>query len=123
MPEPPRAASSQPILTMASLTQERHRPTIRASALVFEDPSSRELRDHLERVAPSTANILIVGETGTGKELVARFVHQASARSEGPFVAVNCGTFVETLVEAELFGHEKGAFTGATASKAGWFET
>jgi sigma-54-specific transcriptional regulator len=107
---------------MASLTKERHRPTIRASALVFEDPSSRELRDHLERVAPSTANILIVGETGTGKELVARFVHRSSARNDGPFVAVNCGTFVETLVEAELFGHEKGAFTGATASKAGWFE-
>jgi sigma-54 dependent transcriptional regulator len=107
---------------MAALTKDRHRPTIRASALVFEDPASRDLKAHLERVAPSTANILIVGETGTGKELVARFIHQSSARRDGPFVAVNCGTFVETLVEAELFGHEKGAFTGATASKAGWFE-
>ncbi len=110
------------ILTMASLTKEVHRPTIRASALVFEDPISRELKDHLEKVAPSNATILIVGETGTGKELVARFVHQSSDRRNGPFVAVNCGTFVETLVEAELFGHEKGAFTGATHAKRGWFE-
>ena len=122
MPQTSRIPAGQSILTMASLTQERHRPTIRASALVFEDPGSRELRDHLKRVAPSTANILIVGETGTGKELVARFIHQESARSDGPFVAVNCGAFVETLVEAELFGHERGAFTGAIASKPGWFE-
>jgi sigma-54-specific transcriptional regulator len=114
--------SRQAILTMASLTKEVHRPTIRASALVFEDPSSRELQQHLVRIAPSNANILIVGETGTGKELVARFVHQASERANGPFVAVNCGTFVETLVEAELFGHEKGAFTGAISGKPGWFE-
>jgi len=122
MPSSLRSPPGQSILTMAALTKDRHRPTIRASALVFEDPASRDLKAHLERVAPSTANILIVGETGTGKELVARFIHQGSARRDGPFVAVNCGTFVETLVEAELFGHEKGAFTGAAASKAGWFE-
>jgi DNA-binding NtrC family response regulator len=109
------------ILTMESLTPEKHRPMTRATALVFEDPVSRALKTHLERVAPSQANILIVGDTGTGKELVARFTHQASGRS-GPFVAVNCGTFVESLVEAELFGHEKGAFTGAISAKAGWFE-
>ncbi len=116
------ARGRQPIVTMASLTKDIHRPTIRAQALVFEDPISRELKDHLERIAPSNANILIVGETGTGKELVARFIHQSSERSAGPFVAVNCGTFVETLVEAELFGHEKGAFTGAVNAKTGWFE-
>jgi sigma-54 dependent transcriptional regulator len=113
---------SQAILTMASLTKEIHRPTIRAQALVFEDPISRELKERLELIAPSNANILIVGETGTGKELVARFIHQSSARRAGPFIAVNCGTFVETLVEAELFGHEKGAFTGAINAKSGWFE-
>jgi sigma-54-specific transcriptional regulator len=117
---PARAARA--IVTMASLTNEVHRPTIRAQALVFEDPISRDLKEHLERIAPSSANILIVGETGTGKELVARFIHQSSERRAGPFVAVNCGTFVETLVEAELFGHEKGAFTGALTAKAGWFE-
>ena len=115
-------ANAQSVLTMASLTTEVNRPTIRASALVFEDPVSRALKTHLERVAPSNANILVVGETGTGKELVARFIHQSSGRQRGPFVAVNCGTFVETLVEAELFGHEKGAFTGAVTAKAGWFE-
>ncbi len=66
--------------------------------------------------------MLVIGETGTGKELVARHIHNLSARRTGPFVAVNCGAFSESLVEAELFGHEKGAFTGALAAKAGWFE-
>jgi sigma-54-specific transcriptional regulator len=65
---------------------------------------------------------LIIGETGTGKELVARHIHNLSRRGREPFVAVNCGAFAETLVESELFGHEKGAFTGATTHKAGWFE-
>ncbi|WP_435673997.1 sigma-54 interaction domain-containing protein [Pseudomonas denitrificans (nom. rej.)] len=66
---------------------------------------------------------MIIGETGTGKELVARHIHKLSRRSGAPFVAVNCGAFSETLVESELFGHEKGAYTGATSSKAGWFES
>ncbi|PWT70193.1 MAG: Fis family transcriptional regulator [Proteobacteria bacterium] len=97
--------------------------SIRASALVFEDPASRALLERIQRVAPSDASILIRGETGTGKELVARHVHQLSHRKDGPFVAVNCAAFSEHLVEAELFGHERGAFTGATEAKAGWFET
>jgi sigma-54-specific transcriptional regulator len=97
--------------------------SIRATALVFEDPKSRELLRRIELIAPSQANVLIIGETGTGKELVARHVHQLSGHSDGPFVAVNCGAFSESLVEAELFGHERGAFTGATQAKAGWFET
>ncbi|MCF3998593.1 sigma-54 factor interaction domain-containing protein, partial [Pseudomonas aeruginosa] len=67
-------------------------------------------------------NALVIGETGTGKELVARHIHALSGRCGGPFVAVNCGAFAESLVESELFGHEKGAFTGALQSKAGWFE-
>ncbi|MBN0063695.1 sigma 54-interacting transcriptional regulator, partial [Pseudomonas aeruginosa] len=86
------------------------------------DPRSRELLERIERLAPSEANALVIGETGTGKELVARHIHALSGRNGGPFVAVNCGALAESLVESELFGHEKGAFTGALQSKAGWFE-
>jgi len=96
--------------------------SIRATAQVFEDPKSKALLAHLQQVAPSEASVLIIGETGTGKELVARHIHNLSARRNRPFVAVNCGAFSESLVEAELFGHEKGAFTGALSAKAGWFE-
>ncbi|MBM7060562.1 sigma-54-dependent Fis family transcriptional regulator [Pseudomonas sp. UL073] len=96
--------------------------SVRATVLVFKDPRSQELLNRIERLAPSEANALIIGETGTGKELVARHIHHLSRRSKAPFVAVNCGAFPESLVESELFGHEKGAFTGATSSKAGWFE-
>ena len=95
--------------------------SIRAKALVFNDPKSEALLERIERIAPSEATALIIGETGTGKELVARHVHEQSGR-KGPFVAVNCGAFSESLVEAELFGHESGAFTGAAQSRAGWFE-
>ena len=96
--------------------------SIRATAQVFEDPKSQALLAHVQQVAPSEASVLIIGETGTGKELVARHIHNLSARRNRPFVAVNCGAFSESLVEAELFGHEKGAFTGALSAKAGWFE-
>lgn len=96
--------------------------SIRATAQVFEDPKSKALLAHIQQVAPSEASVLIIGETGTGKELVARHIHNLSARRNRPFVAVNCGAFSESLVEAELFGHEKGAFTGALRAKAGWFE-
>jgi DNA-binding NtrC family response regulator len=96
--------------------------SIRATAQVFEDPKSQALLAHIQQVAPSEASVLIIGETGTGKELVARHIHNLSARRNRPFVAVNCGAFSESLVEAELFGHEKGAFTGALSAKAGWFE-
>jgi sigma-54-specific transcriptional regulator len=100
-------------------------PTVasaRAKALVFEDPRSKELLRVIQRLAPSQATVLITGETGTGKEIVARHLHDLSARATGPFLAVNCGAFSETLVESELFGHERGSFTGATASRPGWFE-
>jgi DNA-binding NtrC family response regulator len=96
--------------------------SIRATAQVFEDPKSQALLAHVQQVAPSDASVLIIGETGTGKELVARHIHDLSSRRHQPFVAVNCGAFSESLVEAELFGHEKGAFTGALSAKAGWFE-
>ncbi|MFJ7884187.1 sigma-54 interaction domain-containing protein [Pseudomonas sp. NPDC096917] len=96
--------------------------SIRATAQVFEDPKSKALLQHLQQIAPSDASVLIIGETGTGKELIARHIHNLSARKNQPFLAVNCGAFSESLVESELFGHEKGAFTGALGAKAGWFE-
>jgi len=96
---------------------------IRATAFVFSDPRSRELHHLIERIAPSNATVLITGETGTGKELVARHVHALSKRADKNFVAINCGAFSETLIESELFGYEKGAFTGAIQGKPGWFET
>jgi sigma-54 dependent transcriptional regulator len=96
--------------------------TVRAKALVFHDPRSQALLQRIRQLAPSDATVLIVGETGTGKEIVARHVHQLSARARQPFVAVNCGALSDTLVESELFGHERGAFTGASSSQPGWFE-
>jgi aliphatic sulfonates family ABC transporter substrate-binding protein len=96
--------------------------SVRAKALVFEDPASRALWARIQRLAPSDAPVLIHGETGTGKELVARQLHALSRRADCPFVAVNAGAFSQNLVESELFGHEKGAFTGAHAARAGWFE-
>lgn len=98
------------------------KPKIRATAMVFEDPHSQRLQADLDRLAPSDATVLIIGETGTGKELVSRYIHSRSRRAAGPFVAVNCGAFTDTLAEAELFGFEKGAFTGALKTQAGWFE-
>jgi aliphatic sulfonates family ABC transporter substrate-binding protein len=97
-------------------------PAVRARAFLFEDPLSRDLLKRLERIAPTDATVLITGETGVGKEIVARHVHDSSARARAPFVAVNCGALTLSLLESELFGHEKGAFTGAVTSKGGWFE-
>jgi sigma-54-specific transcriptional regulator len=96
---------------------------VRATAFVFSDPKSLELHELIKRIAPSEATALIIGETGTGKELVARHVHSLSRRSDTNFVAINCGAFSETLIESELFGYERGAFTGAQQGKPGWFET
>ncbi len=83
----------------------------------------RRLYELLELTAPSMSTVLISGETGTGKELVARAIHYNSPRAEAPFVTVNCGALPESLVEAELFGHRKGAFTGADSNRPGKFET
>ncbi|MEL5563875.1 sigma-54-dependent Fis family transcriptional regulator [Serratia ureilytica] len=89
---------------------------------VLIDPASLALQSVLDRLAPTDATVLIVGETGTGKEVVARYLHHHSARRHRPFLAVNCGALTESLAEAELFGHEKGAFTGAVGTHQGWFE-
>ncbi len=91
-------------------------------AVVAESPRSQELLAMVRRVAPSKASVLVQGESGTGKELVARLLHYWSDRLGKPFVAVNMKAFAEGVLESELFGHEKGAFTGATASRAGCFE-
>ena len=91
-------------------------------AVVAESPGSRELLALVRRVAPSRATVLIQGESGTGKELVARLLHYWSERVGRPFVAVNVKAFAEGVLESELFGHEKGAFTGAVAARAGCFE-
>ncbi|BEQ14444.1 sigma-54-dependent transcriptional regulator [Desulfoferula mesophila] len=85
-------------------------------------PLMREVYEKLEMVAPTRATVLLTGETGTGKSFLARLIHMHSSRSKGPFVAVHCGSIPDTLVESELFGHEKGAFTGAERRKLGKFQ-
>jgi DNA-binding NtrC family response regulator len=92
------------------------------SKIVGTSPSMLQVYKLIARVAPSTANVLITGASGTGKELVARAIHEHSRRAELPFTPVNCGSFAETLLESELFGHEKGAFTGAESIRKGLIE-
>jgi len=91
--------------------------------IIGESPAIREVLRAIEKTAASSATILISGESGVGKELVARAIHYGGARTSGPFVPVNCGAIPEQLVESELFGHVKGAFTGATAARDGFFRT
>ncbi len=104
----------------------RLRSEIRGSnsfySLIGRNPAMLELYDRIHRVAHLKTTVLVLGESGTGKELVARAIHADSGRAEKPFVAVNCGALPETLLESELFGHVRGAFTGAVSEKAGLFE-
>ncbi len=90
--------------------------------LLAASPQMASVVDLVRRVAPTDATVLIQGESGTGKEVIAKAIHHASARARGPFVAINCGALPETLLESEIFGHVKGAFTGASGSKKGLFE-
>src|SRR5262249_39602248 len=90
--------------------------------VVGESASWRQVLVQATQVAATDATVLLLGESGTGKEVVARFVHRASNRANGPFVALNCAALPEHLLEAELFGYERGAYTGATQSKPGQLE-
>ncbi|HTX39602.1 MAG TPA: sigma 54-interacting transcriptional regulator [Bryobacteraceae bacterium] len=90
--------------------------------IIGESPAIRKLLQMVSRVAPRDASVLVLGESGTGKELVARALHHLSPRTEKPFIAINCAALTDTLLESELFGHEKGAFTGAVAQKKGKLE-
>lgn len=113
VPLPPDAELIAAVLE--AVTEESHQ-------IIGQDPTTLRVLKLAEQVAPSDASVLITGESGTGKELMARFLHRKSRRSDKPFVAVNCAAIPENLLESELFGHEKGAFTGAVARRIGKFE-
>ena len=100
---------------LAAVADESHQ-------LVFEDEATAAVIAMADQIAPSDASILITGESGTGKEILARYVHRKSSRADKPFISVNCAAIPENLLESELFGHEKGAFTGAIARRVGKFE-
>src|SRR5258707_6000681 len=100
---------------LAAVADESHQ-------LIFEDEATAQIVSMADQIAPSEASILITGESGTGKEVLARYVHRRSARADKPFISVNCAAIPENLLESELFGHEKGAFTGAIARRLGKFE-
>jgi DNA-binding NtrC family response regulator len=113
VPLPPDPALIAAVL--AAVADESHQ-------LIFEDEATARVIAMADQIASSEASILITGESGTGKEILARHVHRRSARSEKPFISVNCAAIPENLLESELFGHEKGAFTGAIARRVGKFE-
>lgn len=92
------------------------------NAMIADDPAMKSVLNLASKIAPSEATVLITGESGTGKEVMSRHIHAKSKRSSAPFIAVNCAAIPENLLESELFGHEKGAFTGATARRIGKFE-
>jgi DNA-binding NtrC family response regulator len=113
IPLPPDAALIAAVLE--AVAEESH-------SLIVEDKAMREVLGLADQVAPSEASILITGESGTGKEVLARYVHRKSNRADKPFISVNCAAIPENLLESELFGHERGAFTGAVARRIGKFE-
>ena len=90
--------------------------------IVGQDPAMTALFDRIDDLANTNATVLVTGETGTGKDLTARAIHDNSLRKSGPFIRVNCAVLTESISNSELFGHEKGAFTGAVATKVGYFE-
>ena len=123
--EPFQLRLGQTVIAVGPSTEtvEREQSTAdRFGDMLGQSASMRELFADLARIAPSDVSVLIEGETGTGKELVADSIHKASSRSEGPYVVFDCSAVAPTLVESELFGHERGAFTGAVTSRPGVFE-
>ena len=117
LPPPVRGAGALPSTTLGG-----HKPDLAGARIIGQDPAILRVLALAKQVAPSRATVLIAGESGTGKEVFARYVHNMSGRGERPFVAVNCAALPEHLLESELFGHEKGAFTGAINRKLGKFE-
>ena len=113
IPLPPDAALIAAVLEAVAAEQD---------TLVYQDPATDRVLQMAKKVAPSPASVLIIGESGTGKELIAKYLHRNSPRKDKPFVAVNCAAIPGELLESELFGHEKGAFTGAVARRIGKFE-
>jgi two-component system response regulator HydG len=114
-------AAERASLVAENKTLRQELSTLRKREIVGSSPALRHVLETAAHAAPSTANILILGENGTGKELLARFVHSRSARAQGPFIAVNCAAIPENIIEAELFGYERGAFTGANQRREGRF--
>ena len=122
-PPPPSGAISEDVATRREdATDAGHAPGQRARARVVHDPAMHALYALIDRIAAGNINVLIVGETGVGKELVAERLHDQSRRSARPFLRLNCAAVAESLLEAELFGYERGAFTGATQAKPGLLE-
>ena len=117
-----RAIAQRRMLADYMLLKEELAERRGAPRIIGEDPKLRQVSQQLHRAAGTDATVLLQGESGTGKELFARALHVLSPRADGPFVAINCAAIPETLLETELFGHEKGAFTGASARKPGRFE-
>ena len=117
-----KAVERGEMLREVTLLRRQLKESLGIGPILGASAPMQEIYRLIELAAASSAPVLITGETGTGKELVARTIHQMSSRAKGPFVAVNCSAIPETLMESELFGHEKGAFTGAHERKAGYFE-
>jgi two-component system, NtrC family, response regulator AtoC len=118
-----RALKSKSLEVEVQQLHERLDEKFDLTGIVGESPLLKEVIERVKKVAQSKATILIEGESGTGKELIAQAIHQSSPRSRGPFVAVHCAALSESLLESELFGHEKGSFTGATERRIGRFES
>jgi DNA-binding NtrC family response regulator len=116
------AADRRQLARQVDLLQRQIRPTNSLDALVGESSTMVKVKDLIRRAAAAPGTVLITGETGTGKELAARAIHGGSARAAGPFVAVNCAALAESLLEAELFGHARGAFTDAAVARSGLIE-
>jgi len=116
------AADRRQLARQVDLLQRQMRGSDTLDALVGDSESIRRVKGLIGRAAAAPGTVLVTGDTGTGKELVARALHELGPSPSGPFVAVNCGALPRELAESELFGHERGAFTGAAARRAGWFE-